>query len=66
MNFSLINGNSKIDYKETDWIYEVGEAPQKEEDTKTSSTNSIFVRKDTAKEYQFRIRNLTYLEDVFS
>jgi len=55
------------DYKDTDWIFEVGEPPQKEDQLiKPSSSNPIFVRKDTPKEYQFRIRNLLYPADVYS
>jgi len=54
------------DYKESDWNYEIGEAPVKEELIKPSSTNPIFVRKDSPKEYQFRIRNLTYPAEVYS
>jgi hypothetical protein len=55
--------------KETKWEYEVGEAPPRDEKDKelmASSLNPLFLRKDTPKAFQFRIRNLPYPEDVYS
>mmetsp|Transcript_9839 Transcript_9839/g.8390 ORF Transcript_9839/g.8390 Transcript_9839/m.8390 type:complete len:93 (+) Transcript_9839:36-314(+) len=40
------------DFKETEWVYEVGEAPKKEDFLiAASSSNPIFIRKDTEKEF---------------
>eukprot|EP00331_Platyophrya_macrostoma_P033108 CAMPEP_0176447358 /NCGR_PEP_ID=MMETSP0127-20121128/24973_1 /TAXON_ID=938130 /ORGANISM="Platyophrya macrostoma, Strain WH" /LENGTH=166 /DNA_ID=CAMNT_0017833767 /DNA_START=105 /DNA_END=605 /DNA_ORIENTATION=+ len=57
------------DYKESDWEYEIGEAPPKnktEELLSESTSNPVFLRKDDFKSFQFRIRNLPYPEDVYS
>jgi len=56
---------------EADWVFEVGQAPEKvfdpHSDTmKVSSSNPIFLRKDTPELFQWRIRNLPYAADVYS
>lgn len=56
---------------EGEWVYEVGQAPETAFDPHTdllrsSSSNPIFLRKDTPEQFQWRIRNLTYPADVYS
>ncbi|CAK61410.1 unnamed protein product (macronuclear) [Paramecium tetraurelia] len=52
--------------KESQWIYEVGEAPiDQQGELKLSNANPIFVRKDTPQHFQYRVRNLNYPEDVY-
>ncbi|EAR93824.3 DPCD protein (macronuclear) [Tetrahymena thermophila SB210] len=56
-------------FKEAKWEYEIGEAPlnpnQQEQLLKATSANPIFLRKDTDRDFQFRIRNLPYPEEVY-
>lgn len=56
---------------EAEWKIEVGQAQDKAFDPHTdtmrpSSSNPIFLRKDTPEHFQWRIRNLAYPADVFS
>ncbi|CAK0808012.1 unnamed protein product, partial [Prorocentrum cordatum] len=55
---------------EGNWNFEVGQAPEPGFDPhsdlmRTSSTNPIFLRKDTPEHFQWRIRNLAYPVDVY-
>merc|ERR1712100_216413 len=57
--------------REAEWVYEVGQQPASAFDPysdtlKASSTQPIFLRKDTPDHFQWRIRNLTYPSDVYS
>ncbi|CAJ1419106.1 unnamed protein product [Effrenium voratum] len=57
--------------KEGEWVYEVGQATETAFDPysdllKASSSNPIFLRKDTPEHLQWRIRNLSYPADVYS
>merc|ERR1711988_1284257 len=57
--------------KEGEWVYEVGQAPQTAFDPHSdlisaSSSNPIFLRKDTPEQFQWRIRNLSYPQEVYS
>lgn len=57
--------------KEGAWVYEVGQAPQTAFDPhadtlRASSTNPIFLRKDTPEQLQWRIRNLPYAASVYT
>lgn len=57
--------------KEAQWIYEVGQPPAAAFDPyadtlKASSSQPIFLRKDTPEHFQWRIRNLSYPSDVYS
>eukprot|EP00913_Durusdinium_trenchii_P034970 g32712.t1 len=57
--------------KEGDWVYEVGQATEAAFDPysdtlRASSSNPIFLRKDTPEHFQWRIRNLPYPADVYS
>eukprot|EP00054_Salpingoeca_dolichothecata_P000656 m.17249 g.17249 ORF g.17249 m.17249 type:complete len:196 (-) comp11089_c0_seq1:24-611(-) len=49
------------------WQYEVGEAPPVASSglLAVSSTNPIFVRSDTSKNFEWRIRNLPYPLDIY-
>lgn len=56
---------------EGEWVYEVGQAPEKVFDPhsdmmRPSTSNPIFLRKDTPEHFQWRIRNLAYPADVYS
>merc|ERR1719160_27626 len=56
---------------EGEWVFEVGQAPEKTFDPhsdmmRPSSSNPIFLRKDTPEQFQWRIRNLPYPADVYS
>jgi len=56
---------------EAEWVFEVGQAQEKAFDPhsdmlRASSSNPIFLRKDTPEHLQWRIRNLTYTADVYS
>lgn len=56
---------------EGEWLFEVGQAPEKTFDPhsdmmRPSSSNPIFLRKDTPEQFQWRIRNLPYPADVYS
>jgi len=56
---------------EAEWVYEVGQAHEKVFDPhadlmRSSSSNPIFLRKDTPEHFQWRIRNLQYPTDVYS
>eukprot|EP00933_Yihiella_yeosuensis_P049042 TRINITY_DN455_c1_g1_i1.p1 TRINITY_DN455_c1_g1~~TRINITY_DN455_c1_g1_i1.p1 ORF type:complete len:305 (-),score=66.29 TRINITY_DN455_c1_g1_i1:262-1176(-) len=57
--------------KEGEWTYEVGQAPEAAFDPhadlmRASTSNPIFLRKDTPEHFQWRIRNLSYPADVYS
>merc|ERR1719160_1835107 len=57
--------------KEGEWVYEVGQAPQRVFDPssdmlRVSQENPIFLRKDTESHLQWRIRNLPYAPEVYS
>jgi len=57
--------------RETEWVYEVGQAPQQVFDPhsdfmRASASNPIFLRKDTPEHFQWRIRNLPYPSNVYS
>eukprot|EP00041_Stephanoeca_diplocostata_P021059 m.483370 g.483370 ORF g.483370 m.483370 type:complete len:207 (+) comp21726_c0_seq6:327-947(+) len=60
---TTLGGNSQ-------WEYEVGESlapqPLDELGLGLSSNNPVFIRKDTRKSFQWRIRNLPYPIDVYS
>merc|ERR1712178_272310 len=54
-----------------EWVTEVGQTQEAAFDPHTdmmrvSSSNPIFLRKDTPEHFQWRIRNLPYLADVYS
>jgi hypothetical protein len=56
---------------EAEWVFEVGQAQEKVFDPhadlmRASSSNPIFLRKDTPEHFQWRIRNLTYPANVYS
>lgn len=56
---------------EGEWVFEVGQAPEAAFDPhsdmlRASSSDPIFVRKDTPECLQWRIRNLPYAVDVYS
>jgi hypothetical protein len=56
---------------EGEWVFEVGQAPEKAFDPhsdmmRASSSNPIFLRKDTPEHFQWRIRNLSYPANVYS
>merc|ERR1719356_1204964 len=56
---------------EGDWVFEVGQAPERAFDPhadmmRPSSSNPIFLRKDTPEHFQWRIRNLPYPANVYS
>lgn len=56
---------------EGEWVFEVGQAPEKAFDAhsdmlRASSSNPIFLRKDTPEHFQWRVRNLPYPVDVYS
>merc|ERR1711920_1202559 len=56
---------------EGEWVFEVGQAPEMTFDPhsdmmRPSSSNPIFLRKDTPEQFQWRIRNLPYPSDVYS
>ncbi|KAL4478896.1 hypothetical protein ABPG72_009722 [Tetrahymena utriculariae] len=68
--FKIVRKIKKVsNFKEAKWEYEIGEAPlnpnQQEQLLKATSANPIFLRKDTDRDFQFRIRNLPYPEDVY-
>ncbi|XP_062513606.1 protein DPCD-like [Corticium candelabrum] len=56
----------------TQWEFEVGEAPYQailnleSEHIRASSTNPVFVRRDTAKAFEWRVRNLPYLIPTYN
>lgn len=57
--------------REMQWEYEVGQAPVAAFDPhsdmlRASSSNPIFLRKDTPEHFQWRVRNLPYPADVYS
>ncbi|KRX01703.1 hypothetical protein PPERSA_01573 [Pseudocohnilembus persalinus] len=55
-------------FKEVSWNYEIGEAPQKDVSEQLlikTNNNPQFIRKDTARDFQFRIRNLQWPEEVY-
>lgn len=57
--------------KEAEWVFEVGQAPEQAFDPhsdflRASSSNPIFLRKDTPEHFQWRIRNLSYPASVYS
>ena len=57
--------------KEGDWVFEVGQATEVAFDPysdvmRASTSNPIFLRKDTPEHFQWRIRNLPYPADVYS
>jgi len=57
--------------QEKEWVYEVGQAPvsafDPHSDTlRASTSNPIFLRKDTPEQLQWRIRNLTYPANVYT
>jgi len=57
--------------KEAAWEIEVGQAPESNFDphsdfVRPSSSNPVFLRKDTPEHLQWRIRNLPYPADVYS
>lgn len=54
-----------------DWVFEVGQAPAAVFDPhadlmRASTSNPLFLRKDTPEHFQWRIRNLSYPADVYS
>lgn len=56
---------------EAEWVFEVGQVQEKAFDPhadlmRASSSNPIFLRKDTPEHFQWRIRNLAYPADVYS
>jgi len=56
---------------EGEWVFEVGQAHEKVFDPhsdmmRASSSNPIFLRKDTPEHFQWRVRNLAYPADVYS
>merc|ERR1719160_2451857 len=56
---------------EGEWVFEVGQAQEKVFDPhadlmRASSSNPIFLRKDTPEHFQWRIRILTYPANVYS
>lgn len=56
---------------EGQWVYEVGQAPEAPFDPhgdtiRASTSNPIFLRKDTPEQFQWRVRNLAYPSDVYS
>mmetsp|Transcript_73938 Transcript_73938/g.228468 ORF Transcript_73938/g.228468 Transcript_73938/m.228468 type:complete len:296 (-) Transcript_73938:85-972(-) len=56
---------------EGEWVFEVGQAPEPVFDPhadflRASSSNPLFLRKDTPEHFQWRIRNLPYPADVYS
>jgi hypothetical protein len=56
---------------EGNWEFEVGQAPERAFDPhsdmmRPSSSNPIFLRKDTPEHFQWRIRNLLYPANVYS
>merc|ERR1712113_186769 len=57
--------------KEPEWVFEVGQPPEPAFDPhsdllRASSSNPIFMRKDTPEHFQWRIRNLPYPTGVYS
>ena len=57
--------------KEGDWVFEVRQATEVAFDPysdvmRASTSNPIFLRKDTPEHFQWRIRNLPYPADVYS
>lgn len=57
--------------KEADWVFEVGQPPEAAFDPhadlmRASSSNPIFLRKDTPEHFQWRIRNLPYPPEVYN
>jgi len=57
--------------KEAEWVFEVGQAPEAAFDPhsdflRASTSNPIFLRKDTPEHFQWRIRNLSYPVNVYS
>eukprot|EP00927_Polykrikos_kofoidii_P012697 TRINITY_DN15500_c0_g1_i1.p1 TRINITY_DN15500_c0_g1~~TRINITY_DN15500_c0_g1_i1.p1 ORF type:complete len:306 (+),score=58.51 TRINITY_DN15500_c0_g1_i1:81-998(+) len=57
--------------REGEWVFEVGQAPPTVFDPHSdllcaSSSNPIFLRKDTPEQFQWRIRNLPYPASVYS
>jgi hypothetical protein len=57
--------------REAKWVYEVGQQQESAFDPhsdmmRASSSNPIFLRKDTPEHFQWRIRNLAYPVDVYS
>merc|ERR1719456_404838 len=57
--------------KEGEWVFEVGQAPEATFDPhsdlmRASTSNPIFMRKDTPEHFQWRIRNLPYPASVYS
>jgi len=57
--------------REAEWVVEVGQVQEKGFDPhsdmmRVSSSNPIFLRKDTPEHFQWRIRNLPYSADVYS
>jgi len=56
---------------EGEWVFEVGQAPEVAFDPyshnlRASTSNPVFLRKDTPEHFQWRIRNLTWPADVYS
>lgn len=56
---------------EAEWVLEVGQVQEKVFDPhsdmlRASSSNPIFLRKDTPDHFQWRVRNLPYSADVYS
>lgn len=56
---------------EGEWVFEVGQAPETAFDPyahtmRASSSNPVFLRKDTPESFQWRIRNLMFPSDVYS
>ncbi|CAE8705883.1 unnamed protein product, partial [Polarella glacialis] len=57
--------------KEGEWVWEVGQAPEAAFDPyadllRASTSNPIFIRKDTPEHFQWRVRNLPFPADVYS
>lgn len=57
--------------KEGEWVFEVGQPPEAAFDPhadllRASTSNPIFMRKDTPDQFQWRIRNLAYPANVYS
>jgi hypothetical protein len=63
--------SAKMLGREAEWVFEVGQPPaaafDPSSDTlRASTSNPIFLRKDTPEHFQWRIRNLHYPADVYS
>lgn len=57
------------EFGKVDWEYEIGEDSKRfdpEQDIMAvSSNNPVFIRKDTAERFEWRIRNLPYPKDNY-